>query len=58
MTTLQAARWFSNNNSDRVTFPVDFAVVCLSSVIGLLLTALALALGFGAEIGQALSLAG
>ena len=36
----------------------DFCVVCLWSALGLTLTGLLFALGFGAEIGQVLALAG
>ena len=38
--------------------PVDLEVICLWSVLGLLATLLVSALGFGAEIGQALATAG
>jgi hypothetical protein len=37
---------------------VDLAVVCLWSALGLLLSMLVLASGFGAEIGEALAMAG
>jgi len=36
----------------------DFVVVCLGSMLGLALTGLVCALGFGIEIGQALIIAG
>jgi hypothetical protein len=42
---------------ERPSILVDLEVVCLWSVLGLLPTML-LALGFGAEIGQALATAG
>lgn len=38
--------------------PVDLEVACLWSTLGLILTALFLALGFGIDIGQAVMLAG
>jgi len=40
--------------------PIDagFYIVCLWSVLGLLLTTATFALGFGAEFGQALAMAG
>ena len=45
--------------SPRATLvPVDFSVVCLWATLGLVMTALAFTLGFGAEIGQALAAAG
>jgi hypothetical protein len=43
---------------ERPPILVDLEVVCLWSVLGLLPTMLLLALGFGAEIGQALAMAG
>jgi hypothetical protein len=43
---------------ERPPIPVDLEVVCLWSVLGLLSTMLLLALGFEAEIGQALAIAG
>jgi hypothetical protein len=45
---------------ERPSILVDLEVVCLWSVLGLLPTMLLLALGFGfgAEIGQALAMAG
>ena len=36
----------------------DFCIVCLWSALGLTLTGLLFALGFGAEIGQILAIAG
>jgi len=42
----------------RSSILVDLEVVCLWSVLGLLPTMLLVALGFGAEIGQALAMAG
>jgi len=38
--------------------PADFSFVCLWTMFGLAMTALAFALGFGVEVGQALALAG
>ena len=46
------------NFLERAPVPVDLAVLCLWSVLGLLLSMLVVALGFGAEIGQALAIAG
>ena len=43
---------------ERPSILVDLEVVCLWSVLGLLATLLVSALGFGAEIGQALAMAG
>ena len=43
---------------ERPSILVDLDVVCLWSVLGLLPTMLLVALGFGAEIGQALAMAG
>jgi len=43
---------------DRAPTTVDLGVACLWSVLGLLLTVLALVLGFGAEIGQVLAMTG
>jgi len=42
----------------RQSIPTDFRVVCLWSALGLTLTALLYAMGFGPEIGQALMAAG
>ena len=42
----------------QVPIPVGLAVVCLWSALGLLLSMLVLASGFGAEIGEALAMAG
>ena len=58
MNTVQAARLFSSNTSERETLPIDLAVVCVWSFAGVLLTALALVLGLGVEIGQTLASAG
>jgi hypothetical protein len=55
MNKVQAARLFSSNMSERDTFPINLAVVCVWSFAGVPLTALELALGFGVEIGQALA---
>jgi hypothetical protein len=41
-----------------VTFPDDLRLVCLWSALGLTLTGLFFALGFAAEIGQAMAAAG
>jgi hypothetical protein len=38
--------------------PQEFSVVCLLSALGLLLTGLLFALGFAAEFGEFLALAG
>ena len=38
--------------------PADFGIVCLWAFLGLALTALVIALGFGAEIAEALGMAG
>jgi hypothetical protein len=38
--------------------PVDFGFVCLWTVFGLAMTALAFAFGFSVDVGQALALAG
>jgi hypothetical protein len=57
MNTVQAARFFSSNVSERETFGVNLAVVCLWSIAGLLLM-LVLDLRFGVEIGQTLAMAG
>lgn len=42
----------------RATIPIDFSIVCLWTAVGLVLTALVFTLGFGAEVGQALAVAG
>jgi hypothetical protein len=42
----------------RAPIPADLEVVCLWSALGLLLSMLVLASAFGAEIGQALAMAG
>jgi hypothetical protein len=57
MNTLQGLR-FSTNVPVGSAVPVDVEVVCLWSALGLMLTALFLALGFGVDIEQALMLAG
>ena len=41
-----------------VGVPADLRIVCLWTTLGLALTALLFGLGFGAEIGQALTAAG
>ena len=43
---------------DSTTIPADLRAVCLWSAFGLALTGLFFAMGFGAEIGQALVAAG
>ena len=58
MITVQALKLFSCIIARRATVPIDLAVVCLSSSLGLVLTALAMTLGFGIEIGQALATTG
>lgn len=45
-------------NSRGVRIPADFGVVCLWSFLGLDLAVLMIALGFGAEIAEVLSIAG
>ena len=45
-------------NSRHDGVPFDFGIVCLWSIFGLDLTALAIAFGFGAEIAEILSIAG
>jgi len=42
----------------RTTIPIGLRVVCLWAAFGLALTGLFYAMGFGAEIGQALMAAG
>lgn len=44
--------------SQSTRIPADFGVVCLWGLLGLELTAPAIALGFGAEIAEALAMAG
>ncbi len=44
--------------SDTEGMPADFAVVCLWSFLGLDLTALIIALGFGAQLAEIFSIAG
>jgi hypothetical protein len=45
--------------SPRATLvPIAFTIVCLWATVGLVMTALAFTLGFGAEVGQALAAAG
>lgn len=58
MNALQGLRSFSIDISKGRAIPVDLEVVCLWSALGLMLTALFLAFGFGVDIGQALMLAG
>lgn len=58
MNTVQTPSLFSRIVSERATISVDFLVVCLWSIVGLLLTDLVFALGFEGEMGQALALAG
>ncbi len=58
MHTVQVASLSSGKISGRQAFPGALALVCLWSIIGLLLTVVAHALGFGAEIAQALAVAG
>jgi hypothetical protein len=58
MNKFQALRLFSSDMPERATVPIDLVVVCLWSALGLVLTALALTLGFGVEIGQMVAMAG
>jgi hypothetical protein len=58
MNTLEGLRSFSADIPKGKATPIDLEVVCLWSALGLVLTALYLALGFGLDIGQALMLAG
>ena len=53
-TPVAGASW----RSQSTRIPADFGVVCLWALLGLDLTALAIALGFGAEIAEALAIAG
>ena len=52
MNTLQAISLLTRNIPERTLIPVDLVVVCLWSALGVLLTAVFLALGFGAEFAQ------
>lgn len=47
---------FGRSQGTRI--PADFGIVCLWAFLGLDLTALAIALGFGAEIAEALAITG
>jgi hypothetical protein len=58
MNTLQAVSLMARNIPKRTLIPADLAIVCLWSALGLLLTAIILAPGFGVEVGQALVMAG
>jgi hypothetical protein len=49
---------FGTLNPRATLVPIDFSIVCLWCTLGLLMTALAFTLGFGAEVGQALAAAG
>ena len=53
---LDGAFDLSNRQYGRIS--ADFAVVCLWSLLGLSLTALVIAFGFGAEIAEILPIAG
>ena len=44
--------------SQSILIHADFGIVCLWGLLGLDLTALAITLGFGAEIAEALAMAG
>jgi hypothetical protein len=58
MNTLQNPITFPHNVTQRAVLPIDFRIVCLWATLGLVLTALTFTLGFGAEVAQALALAG
>jgi hypothetical protein len=58
MNTLETPSTFSNIIPQRAALPIDFRIVCLWATLGLVLTALTVTLGFGAEVAQALALAG
>lgn len=58
MNMLRAQSFLSRMFVERATVPAELEVVCLWSVLGLLLTMIAFALGFGAQIGQALAMPG
>jgi hypothetical protein len=58
MNTLQRLGSFPTDMPERTAIPVDLEVVCLWSALGLMLTALFLAIGFRVDIQQALMLAG
>jgi hypothetical protein len=58
MNTVQTLRLFSRNIPERTVVPVELAIVCLWSALGLVVTALAFAVGFGVEVGQLLAAAG
>jgi hypothetical protein len=55
---VQAPAAFARIASERMPIAADFHIVCLWSMLGLLMTAAAFALGFGPELGQALAMAG
>jgi len=49
---------FRRFSGQGAAIPADFHLVCLWTGLGLAMTALAFALGFGVEVRQALALAG
>jgi hypothetical protein len=49
---------FGHADPASARMPVDFGIVCLWSFLGLELSALAIAFGFGADIAEILALAG
>ena len=51
-------RPFVRNGSEQMAIAADMLTACLWSMLGLLLTSAAFALGVGAELGQALAIAG
>jgi hypothetical protein len=58
MNTLQVPSLFLIKIPQRASIPIDLIVVCLWSTLGLVVTAALFTLGFGAEFGQALAIAG
>ena len=58
MNTLQNSNTFSHMVTQRAVLPIDFGIACLWGTLGLVLTALTYTLGFGAEVAQALAMAG
>jgi hypothetical protein len=58
MNRLQSPSTFSSEINHQVPVSDDFVIICLWTASGLVLTALAFSLGFGAEVGQVLAVAG
>ena len=56
--TPAASGAFGRSDAHRRRIPANFAIVCLWALVGLALTALAIALGFRAEIAEILARAG